>query len=183
MLHHKRILVIMTSIMLLLTTATTAFASYKTYSGTYPYWFTTSDGATFNPSYDYYCYEYWTTNTTTKKRVISKHSNEGTLNNTKAFNLHFSQDMANNTTYQTRTSTSSTTWTNAGIINFWEWYTPSPIIIPSGDTYFPGYKNDKTFYTNYLTSCSRFKWYWWVYISEGDYGKIATITRTSYYTF
>lgn len=176
MFMKKTVYITILTLILTLCFVSSVFAGSAGKTGTYPYTFTTSDGIPFSCSYDYVTSDTGIYSIAAKKNAWDKHINDGTINNVTETDPHFSQDMTNNTRFYSRTS-STANYTEVGIINFWEWKDRS-VIIPSFDSYFPGYNNDKLFHTT--VSNGKVVWYWWVYISEGDWGATKSVERSLY---
>lgn len=170
----KGVILLIITLMLLLVTTSTAFAGSTYDSGTRSTSFLTSDYIIFYPSYDWGYYEGWIYNIYTNKYDISTHTNDGNFNQYTSFSPYFDQYMDNSTAYFNKTGGS---YVEAARINYYQWNSQS-VILPPGDLYFPGYRNDLTYAIN-----GKIYWFWWWYLDEGWMGATKSVTNSATYLF
>jgi hypothetical protein len=170
-LKRKISMILVLCLIFLLMLSTNAFAVSKYGSGTRTTSFTTSDYITFYPSYDYSWSETSIWALAYNKYDFYNHVNDGNFNQYYAY--PFDQTMDNSTTFKTSPSGSE-----IGRINWYDWKVRS-VILPVGDVYFPGYRDDLSFL---VPIGGQVYIFWWWYLDEGWWGATKSVTHNASFT-
>lgn len=173
----RRLLTFILSLVLLVSFSSLASATYLSRSGSWSDIWVDSDGIPWPIQTNWMTQETYTLSS--GYNVITYHNNEGFLKNAK--NIGVDQTMDNSTSLQQKSSSTSTTYSEIGRINYYEWSYPSGgVIIGASDIYFPGVKS-KTI--KLKPSLGKAYYYWANYIDEGYMGSSGYIRHSYSVTF